>query len=263
MKKYAIREISEMTGVKPVTLRAWQRRYSLIEPERTPKGHRLYTQKHIDLIDKIQGWLNKGVSIGKVKALIEAGNSESINMIDNDTQLEDVESVLDALANLNKGQAETLINAVVKEYPLKVVDSQFIQPILKALFPVRQCLRTLQSGLFHSLMLNKLNSVIESENKATRSGKALVISILGNTDIGSRLMALSLVGKGYNITMLDEVDDLSGLVIHPAVEEFSLISIYSARAISESQLAALNQLEATFSGQIMVSELLQQLRCEQ
>ncbi|RSD31107.1 MerR family transcriptional regulator [Vibrio pectenicida] len=263
MKKYAIREISEMTGVKPVTLRAWQRRYSLIEPERTPKGHRLYTQKHIDLIDKIQGWLNKGVSIGKIKALIESGNGNSIDMTYNDAQLDDVEPVLDALANLNRGKAETLINAVVKEYPLKVVDGQFIQPILKALSSVRQCLRTLQLGLFQSLMLNKLNSIIDAENKATRSGKALFISILGNADIGSCLMALSLVEKGFNITMLKEVEDLSGLLIHPAIEEFSLIGIYSARAIGEAQLTALNQLEAKFSGQIVVSELLKQLRCEQ
>ncbi|HAS6149831.1 TPA: MerR family transcriptional regulator, partial [Vibrio vulnificus] len=28
-KWYAIREVSELTGVKPVTLRAWQRRYNL------------------------------------------------------------------------------------------------------------------------------------------------------------------------------------------------------------------------------------------
>ncbi|MCG6506952.1 MerR family transcriptional regulator, partial [Vibrio parahaemolyticus] len=42
-KLYAIREVSEITGVKPVTLRAWQRRYNLVQPQRTAKGHRLYT----------------------------------------------------------------------------------------------------------------------------------------------------------------------------------------------------------------------------
>ena len=262
MKKYAIREISEMTGVKPVTLRAWQRRYSLIEPERTPKGHRLYTQEHIDLIDKIQSWLNKGVSIGKVKALLEAGNSDSYDADDNVSQLDDVESVLEALASLNKGKAETLINSVVKEYPLNVVDKQFIQPVQQAFASIRPSLRALQYGLFYSIMVNKLNAIIDSENKASRSGRALLVSTIGNTDIGSRLMALTLVEQGYNVTLLDEVEDLSGLAIHPAIESFAVIGIYSAKAINEPQLTAINQLEEQFSGKVVVSELIQQLRCE-
>ncbi|MDX1336249.1 MAG: MerR family DNA-binding transcriptional regulator, partial [Gammaproteobacteria bacterium] len=36
--KYPIRTVTDQTGVHPVTLRAWERRYGLIKPERTPKG---------------------------------------------------------------------------------------------------------------------------------------------------------------------------------------------------------------------------------
>ena len=42
---YPIRTVSSLTGVNSITLRAWERRYGLIKPVRTPKGHRLYTQK--------------------------------------------------------------------------------------------------------------------------------------------------------------------------------------------------------------------------
>ena len=45
---YPIRTISNLTGVNAVTLRAWERRYNLIRPQRTPKGHRLYTQADVD-----------------------------------------------------------------------------------------------------------------------------------------------------------------------------------------------------------------------
>lgn len=37
-----IREVSRITGVNAVTLRAWERRYGLIVPHRTAKGHRLF-----------------------------------------------------------------------------------------------------------------------------------------------------------------------------------------------------------------------------
>lgn len=36
-KRYAIGEVSEITGVNSVTLRAWQRRYGLIVPQRTQR----------------------------------------------------------------------------------------------------------------------------------------------------------------------------------------------------------------------------------
>lgn len=76
-KRYAIREVAEITGVKPVTLRAWQRRYNLVQPDRTEKGHRLFTDQDIEMIRQIQSWLAKGVAIGKVGALLQSGVSES------------------------------------------------------------------------------------------------------------------------------------------------------------------------------------------
>ncbi|MFO7703780.1 MAG: MerR family DNA-binding transcriptional regulator, partial [Halopseudomonas sp.] len=33
-----IREVSRVTGVNAITLRAWERRYGLITPHRTEKG---------------------------------------------------------------------------------------------------------------------------------------------------------------------------------------------------------------------------------
>ena len=38
---FPIRVVSQRTGVNSVTLRAWERRYGLLKPLRTPKGHRL------------------------------------------------------------------------------------------------------------------------------------------------------------------------------------------------------------------------------
>src|SRR6218665_3408146 len=66
-----IRDVSRITGVNPVTLRAWERRYGLIVPQRTAKGHRLYTQDHIARIQAILTWLNRGVAVSQVKALLK------------------------------------------------------------------------------------------------------------------------------------------------------------------------------------------------
>ena len=68
---YPIREISRLTGVTPITLRAWERRYDLIEPVRTDSGHRLYTQSHVDFINNAVELTKQGIPISKVKAVLE------------------------------------------------------------------------------------------------------------------------------------------------------------------------------------------------
>jgi DNA-binding transcriptional MerR regulator len=76
-KRYAIREVSAITGVKPVTLRAWQRRYHLVEPSRTEKGHRLYSEQDIQ---QIQSWLAKGISIGNVAQLLQSADASELEL---------------------------------------------------------------------------------------------------------------------------------------------------------------------------------------
>src|SRR5476649_311132 len=66
-----IREVARQTGVNAVTLRAWERRYGLVVPQRTPKGHRLYSTEHVQRILKILTWLNRGVSVSQVNHLID------------------------------------------------------------------------------------------------------------------------------------------------------------------------------------------------
>ena len=65
-----IREISRLTGVNTVTLRAWERRYGLLKPTRTEKGHRLYSQEDVERVKAIQAWLVRGLAISKVKGIL-------------------------------------------------------------------------------------------------------------------------------------------------------------------------------------------------
>ena len=67
-----IRTLSALTGVNPVTLRAWERRYGLLRPLRSDKGHRLYTHTHVDQIRRVLALLDRGVPVGRVRELLEA-----------------------------------------------------------------------------------------------------------------------------------------------------------------------------------------------
>jgi MerR family transcriptional regulator, light-induced transcriptional regulator len=61
--KYTIKVLSERTGVRPVTLRAWERRYDLLDPNRQDNNYRLYSERDIQIIRWITHRLDEGLSI--------------------------------------------------------------------------------------------------------------------------------------------------------------------------------------------------------
>jgi DNA-binding transcriptional MerR regulator len=66
-----IRSVAQITGVNPITLRAWERRHDLIRPTRTPAGHRLYSQADIRTIQRIQELAGGGMGMAQIAALLE------------------------------------------------------------------------------------------------------------------------------------------------------------------------------------------------
>lgn len=61
--------VTQATGLSPVLLRAWERRYALLFPERTPGGHRLYTDDDLRVLRRAQELLRSGWKISEVEAL--------------------------------------------------------------------------------------------------------------------------------------------------------------------------------------------------
>jgi MerR family transcriptional regulator, light-induced transcriptional regulator len=66
---FNLKAVVQETGLKPDTLRAWERRYGIPEPNRTPSGHRLYTQRDIDLLKWLIARQDEGLSISRAVAL--------------------------------------------------------------------------------------------------------------------------------------------------------------------------------------------------
>ncbi|NOT35444.1 MAG: MerR family transcriptional regulator [Candidatus Eisenbacteria bacterium] len=70
--RYTIRAVSALTGVNANTLRAWERRYRLLYPERTPGGYRLYDERALVTLRQIQTLLEAGVSLADIVARFRA-----------------------------------------------------------------------------------------------------------------------------------------------------------------------------------------------
>ena len=68
-QNYRIGLTTQITGIRPETLRAWERRYEVVKPIRTDAGDRLYTQADIDRLLLIKKLVDNGDAISAVANL--------------------------------------------------------------------------------------------------------------------------------------------------------------------------------------------------
>lgn len=50
---YSISEVSKITGLEPYVLRYWEKEFDVLKPKKNRGGNRTYTQKDIDIINRI------------------------------------------------------------------------------------------------------------------------------------------------------------------------------------------------------------------
>lgn len=71
MKSYQIAELEQLSGIKAHTIRIWEKRYNLIEPDRTDTNIRLYNDKQVRKLLNVATLMANGYKISKIAALKE------------------------------------------------------------------------------------------------------------------------------------------------------------------------------------------------
>lgn len=72
---YTISQAAVRTGIPVPVLRAWERRYGIVEPARTPSGYRLYGDEAIERLRTMHRLVEAGWSPSAAAAAIEAGTA--------------------------------------------------------------------------------------------------------------------------------------------------------------------------------------------
>jgi MerR family transcriptional regulator, light-induced transcriptional regulator len=71
-----IGELSKRAGVSAEALRAWERRYALLRPTRSPGGLRLYSPDDLERVRKMKGHLAAGLAAAEAARLASASGAE-------------------------------------------------------------------------------------------------------------------------------------------------------------------------------------------
>jgi DNA-binding transcriptional MerR regulator len=228
-----IRTVSSLTGVNSVTLRAWERRYDLVKPVRTPKGHRLYTMADVDLIHQVVTLLDNGMSIGQVRQVLDADQARPEPAREPPSDLGPWPSYQDrllrAIAAFDDAELHEVYNEVLSFYPVDIVTSRLIVPLLRELGERwAKGLGSIAEEHFFSVFLrNKLGARFHHLNRDRRGPRLLAACLPGEQhEVGLLLFALAALDRDYRVVLLGPNTPLAELP--PVVERAAIQAIVLA-----------------------------------
>lgn len=229
-----IRDVARVTGVNPVTLRAWERRYGLVVPFRTPKGHRLYAPEQVQRIQQVLTWLNRGVAVGQVRELLE--QSTPPETLGNGVWDELRQAMLSSVARQAERSLDEAFNRAQSLYPPQILCSQLLLPLLAELDRRWRDLpfgAQLEQVFFHSWLRSKLGARLYHDNRQQGGAPLLLVSQSGlYLEPGLWLCAWLVNSAGCPVQVLDWAVPASELV--QAVDNIAprALLLYSSQALA-------------------------------
>lgn len=146
---YNAKAVTMQTGVTPATLRAWERRYGILLPDRTAGGHRLYSARDIAAIKWLKEHIEQGMTISRASALLQKQlytSSEPVAHAPQAAQLpvaalsevpESARSVdtiktdlYEALTEYDELTAEEILSEAYSLHPVEAACMEVIEPVL-------------------------------------------------------------------------------------------------------------------------------------
>jgi DNA-binding transcriptional MerR regulator/methylmalonyl-CoA mutase cobalamin-binding subunit len=212
---YPIRTVSSLTGVNAITLRAWERRYGLIKPVRTPKGHRLYTQEDIDLIQQIVEQLEKGVSIGQVRDLVASTGTHGKTEKKTDTWNVYQRRLINAIVRFDANSLDQTYNDALSLYPVELVTRRLILPLLKTLGDRWENAQgsVAEEHFFGAYLRNKLGARFHHQSLRSHGPKLIAACFPGeHHEAGLMLFCLSAMNHDCQLVYLGADTPLMELI---------------------------------------------------
>ncbi|MCW9015024.1 MAG: MerR family transcriptional regulator [Gammaproteobacteria bacterium] len=216
LERFPIRVLAEKTSVGTSTIRAWERRYGLLQPERTPKGHRLYSENDVKRIRKIMDLLDDGHSLPNIAQMLAAPDqnakqSDSIQLAiaaGDDTSLSStwdsfIQKTLEATGDFNVERIDAIYNEASSLYPLDMVTDRLIQPTIKILgeaWKTRPDRGVAEEHFYTSWLKNRLGARFHHAYNHARGARIICACMPGSFhEIGLMLFSLSALARGYRV----------------------------------------------------------------
>ncbi|EUB83994.1 MerR family transcriptional regulator [Pseudomonas sp. GM30] len=257
---FPIREVSRLTGVNPVTLRAWERRYGLIQPTRTESGHRLYSMTEIERVRSIVDWIDRGVAVSKVgKILAKTEPLKALaHIIPDDLVQTDYaqwrQQVQVAVSAFDDRALDQVYNQIFSSYSLPVVFQDILMPLWLQMLQRQDAFGQTSEWLFFDgfLRARVLQRIVALRGVQPR--KVIVSALAGQCrELELLVAALFLSGNDAGVRVLTTGQPFDELALVCERIKPQALVLFSNHAPTADLPRRLNRLALSLDCQVMLA----------
>lgn len=241
-----IRTLSSLTGVNSRTIRAWERRYGLIRPERTPKGHRLYTHQDVERVRRVLALMERGIPISRVRELLDSGAPAPSEAAAAGPWRGYLERMAAAVAQFDEPELDRIYDEALSIHPIEKVTRLLILPLLVRLGERWQAISgaIAEEHFFAMHLRSKLGARLQHRMRYSAGPRIVAACAPGEQhEIGLLLFALEAQAAGMRTVLLGANTPLEDVAIarHRSGSQAVVISssVDPAPGFLDEQLPAL------------------------
>ena len=221
LPKHPIQVVSRRTGLSSDVIRAWERRYAAVEPQRANNGRRLYSDIDIEKLSLLRRATSAGRRIGDIAsetleqlyALVETDDqaaAQSRNLPserpNTGSVMEYFEECLDAVHNLSPNTLKTSLNNAAKNLGTPFLLEDLLRPLMAYIRDEcrRGNMRIAQERLATSVLRSYMGAMAISEGTEDLRYKLVVSTPIGQSyDLIALRMAAAAQSYGWGPIYLD------------------------------------------------------------
>ncbi|MCZ8131143.1 MAG: MerR family transcriptional regulator [Steroidobacteraceae bacterium] len=219
---FTIKAVSQATGVSIETLRAWERRYRIVEPARDANGRRSYRPEDVIRLRKLREATERGHTISKLARF----SDEELSKLLEEPELKGAkhaasqsfaQQILAAAENYRPDDCDQVLSMALALLPLSEVVSQVLSPVLLEVGERWHAgtLNIAQERIVTSTVRKQVSTVLDTYNRIA-SGPLLVLTTLSGErhELGILMCALLAASRGLRCQYLGPDMPASDLAIY-------------------------------------------------
>jgi DNA-binding transcriptional MerR regulator len=258
--QHTIKHVCAQTGIQAVTLRAWERRYQVLQPRRTGGNYRLYSDRDIAILRWLKSRVDGGLAISFAAKELSAMRLSHAwpaatpalpaapARASTTPPTAYVERLFTALTKLDEVQASAILREANSLFDLSEVCLDILQPCLVAIGDAwyRGKLHIATEHWASQYLRGQLLAMFQNLPLRPRSPRILIGCAPGEFhEIGSLMLALFLRRDGYRVDFLGADVHIGDLFDFARVERPALICL---SANSEDTARELRTVQAKLAG---------------
>jgi len=132
---FSIKDLENFSGIKAHTIRIWEKRYNILEPDRTDSNIRTYNESELKKILNVSFLNRNGLKISKIARLNEDELTRKVMTISskNDDKSNDFQpgKILTSAIRFNENLFRENLTSLIKTHGLEKAYCSYIHPLLE------------------------------------------------------------------------------------------------------------------------------------